>query len=185
MTIVPCTHDFMKQAEMLVQSVFPWMSPLERLSFIAIKHPDSFLGRFLRQVGGIKDVVTFDVYLDETNTVRGTTGLYRYEKDAHEAVWLAWFCVDSAVRGRGIGQALIDHTVERACNAGFAKIRLYTSTDPNEAAAQRLYQRNGFKEIRRKKGLFTTIVFRERKISEAEETDSTNTSSAHDCRLEA
>ena len=167
--IVPCTNELMKQAEMVVRTVFPWMTPFEWLSFIAIRHRDSFVGRLLSRVAGVEDLVAFDVYLDETNAVRGTTGLYRYEKDAHEAVWVAWFCVDPAVRGRGVGQALIDHTVERARNAGFKKIRLYTSTDPNEETAQRLYERNGFKEVRRERGLFTTIIFRERTIPDAEQ----------------
>ena len=89
--------------------------------------------------------------------------------DATEAVWVAWFCVDPKARGRGIGQALIDHTVSRARNAGFNRIRLYTSTDPNEAAAQRLYEKNGFKEIRRKKGMFTTTIFREKTLNDAEQ----------------
>lgn len=64
--------------------------------------------------------------------------MYRYKKDADEAVWVGWFCVDLKARGHGIGQALIEHTVARACDVGFDRIRLYTSTDPNEEAAQRL-----------------------------------------------
>ena len=168
MRIVPCSNELMKRAEMLVRSVFPSMTPLERLSFIAFKRPDGLLGRLLKRLAGVKDLVTFDVCLDETNTVRGTTGLYLYEQDAHEAVWVAWFCVDPAVRGRGVGQALIDHTVASARNAGFKKIRLYTSTDPNEEAAQRLYERNGFKEVKRERILFTTTIFRERTIADVE-----------------
>jgi ribosomal protein S18 acetylase RimI-like enzyme len=48
-------------------------------------------------------------------------------------------------------------------------MRLYTSTDPNEASAQRLYERNGFMEVGRKKGLRSTIVFREKKLDQAEQ----------------
>jgi GNAT superfamily N-acetyltransferase len=115
-------------------------------------------------LGGIKDKVAFDVCVDEAGRVLGTTGLYRYKKDAGEAVWVGWFCVDPKMRGRGIGQALIEHTVERAREAGFDRVRLYTSTDPNEEAAQRLYERNGFKEVLRRRGLFTTTIFREKGI---------------------
>jgi ribosomal protein S18 acetylase RimI-like enzyme len=43
-------------------------------------------------------------------------------------------------------------------------MKLYTSTDPNEASAQRLYERNGFMEVGRKKGLRSTTVFREKKL---------------------
>jgi ribosomal protein S18 acetylase RimI-like enzyme len=76
--------------------------------------------------------------------------------------------VDPKARGRRIGQALIEHTVARARDAGDKLIRLYTSTDPNEAAAQHLYEKNGFVEIGRKTGLFGTMIFREKKIEQAE-----------------
>lgn len=164
MQIIPCSHELMGQAESLVRSVFRWMTPIERFSFIAIKRPESIAGRLLMFLAGVKDKVAFDLYVDEAGHVLGTTGLYRYNKDAVEAVWVAWFCVDPEARGRGVGQALIDHTVTQARNAGFYRIRLYTSTDPNEAVAQRLYEKNGFKEIRRKKGLFSTTIFREKTL---------------------
>ena len=94
----------------------------------------------------------------------GTTGLYRYKRDHEDAVWVAWFCVDPESRGQGIGQMLIDHTIATALDAGFDRIRLYTSTDPNEEAAQHLYVKNGFHEIGRKRGLFTTTIFREKSV---------------------
>jgi ribosomal protein S18 acetylase RimI-like enzyme len=144
------------------------MTPFERFSFVAIRRPQSFTGRLLMFLAGVKDKVAFDVYVDEPNLVLGTTGLYRYKKDCDKAVWVAWFCVDPKARGRGVGQALIDHTVARARVAGFRLIRLYTSTDPNEAAAQRLYEKNGFVEIRCKKGLFATTIYREKKLDQAE-----------------
>ena len=169
MPIMQCSNELMGQAEALVRSVFVWMTPIERFSFVAIKYPQSVAGRFLMVLAGIKDMIGFDVYVDGVDLVIGKTGLYRYINDANEAVWVAWFCVDPKARGRGIGQALIDHTVSRARNAGFNRIRLYTSKDPNEAAAQRLYEKNGFKEIRRKKGMFTTTIFREKSLNDDEQ----------------
>ena len=166
MPIVPCSGRLMDQAESLVRSVFPSMSPIERFSFIAIRHPQRFTGRLLMFLAGVKDLVAFDVYVDEAELVLGTTGLYRYKKDSDTAVWLAWFCVDPRARGRGIGQALLDHSVARARDAGFSLMRLYTSTDPNDASAQRLYERNGFMEVGRKKGLRSTTVFREKKFDQ-------------------
>lgn len=169
MRIIPCSEELMGQAESLVRSVFRRMTPFERFSFIAIRDPKSLAGRLLIYLAGVKDKVAFDVCVDGADLVLGTTGLYRYNKDSEEAVWMAWFCVDPKARGRGVGQALIDHTVLRAQNAGYNRIRLYTSTDPNEAAAQRLYERNGFKEIGRKKGFLATTIFREKLLCDAEQ----------------
>ena len=159
----------MGQAESLVRSVFPSMSPIERFSFIAIRRPDTFTSRLLMLLAGVKDLVAFDVYVDANALVLGTTGLYRYKKDFDEAVWLSWFCVDPNARGCGIGQALIEHSVARARETGFSLMRLYTSTDPNEASAQRLYERNGFMEVGRKRGLHSTTVFREKKIDQVKQ----------------
>ena len=146
----------------MVGSVFPSMTLIERLSFIAIKHPRSIAGRILMMLAGVKDIIAFDVYVDDLGTIFGTTGLYRYKKDADEAVWMAWFCVGPKFRRRGIGQVLIDHTVLTARRAGFSRIRLYTSTDPHEAAAQRLYEKNNFRETGRKEKASETIIFREK-----------------------
>ena len=168
MPIIACTDELMPDAESLVKSVFPSMTLLERLSFIAIRRPESFAGRLLMWFAGVKSKVAFSVYIDETGAVLGTTGLYQYKRDSQEAVWVGWFCVDPKARGKGIGQKLIDHTICLAVQAGFRRVRLYTSTDPNEEAAQRLYEKNGFKEISRKRGLFTTKIFREREIKQDE-----------------
>ncbi len=164
MPIIACSNDLMAQTESLVRSVFRWMTPVERFSFIAIRFPQSISGRLIMFLAGVKDVIAFDVYVNESRSVLGTSGLYRYHRDADEAVWLAWFCVDPKARGQGIGQALIEHTVSRARDAGFRLIRLYTSTAPNEAAAQRLYEKNGFREVGRRQGIFTTTIFREKQL---------------------
>jgi len=102
--IIPCSDELMGQAKSLVRSVFRWMTPFERFSFVAIRRPQSFTGRLLMFLAGVKDIVAFDVYVDEANIVLGTSGLYRYKKDGDEVVWVAWFCVDPKARGRGIGQ---------------------------------------------------------------------------------
>lgn len=164
MPIEACDRARFSEAARLVRNVFPWMSPSEYVSLYVIANPRTRTSALLMRLAGVRDIVAFDVYLGDDGHIGGTTGLYRYEKDAHEALWVVWFCVDPRLRGKGVGQALIEHTIDRAREAGFPLLRLYTSTDPNEAAAQRLYERNGFREIGRKRGLFSTTLYREKRL---------------------
>lgn len=63
MPIMQCSNELTGQAEALVRSVFVWMTPIERFSFVAIKYPQSVAGRFLMDLAGIKDMIGFDVYV--------------------------------------------------------------------------------------------------------------------------
>ena len=79
---------------------------------------------------------------DDTNAVIGVTGLYAFE-DAPEEAWLAWFCLDPSTRGKGLGRQLLEWTIAKAKEGGYSIFKLYTSTDPNEATAQKLYESVG------------------------------------------
>lgn len=50
-----------------------------------------------------------------------------------------------ALRGRGIGQALLNHCLQRAIHHGYR--RCYLETLGSMTAARRLYRRNGFRDI--------------------------------------
>jgi putative acetyltransferase len=47
--------------------------------------------------------------------------------------------------GRGVGQAMLDHLLETAKGDGFARISLETGSTEQFAAANRLYEKNGFR----------------------------------------
>lgn len=79
------------------------------------------------------------------------TGLYNRKEFSEEEVWLGWFCSDPDVRGKGIGRKTLEWTIDKAKELGYKKFRLYTSTDPNEAAAQNLYESVGLKIYKREK----------------------------------
>jgi putative acetyltransferase len=49
-----------------------------------------------------------------------------------------------AARGRGIGQAMVEHLVAAARARGFRRVSLETGSGPAFAAARRLYARAGF-----------------------------------------
>jgi GNAT superfamily N-acetyltransferase len=114
---------------------------------------------------GVAGVYNFWIAVDEkTGSVLGTTGLYRYNRDASEAVWLAWFCVAPETRRRGVGSRLIDFSIQEAKNAGSRYLRLYTSDYPREKAAQILYESRGLHVVKEKKRLFHTVIYRERTL---------------------
>ena len=46
--------------------------------------------------------------------------------------------------GRGVGQAMLDHLLETAKRQGLARISLETGSTEQFAAANRLYEKNGF-----------------------------------------
>lgn len=81
---------------------------------------------------------------DNVDKVIGVTGLYSFT-DAQNEAWLAWFCLDPDARGKGLGRKLLEWTMAKAKEEGYTAFRLYTSTDPNEAAAQKLYESVGLK----------------------------------------
>ena len=79
-------------------------------------------------------------------------------------MWIGWFCVHKKYRGRGIGVALLNYSIEVAKERGKRYLSLYTSTDKNEAEAQVLYELNGFYITKRiyKKGY--EILFRRKDL---------------------
>lgn len=58
--------------------------------------------------------------------------------------WIEDVVVDGAVRGRGVGEALTIHALDRARSAGARTVDL--TSRPSREAANRLYQRVGFVE---------------------------------------
>lgn len=161
-------RDRLEDARKLVWRVFPHQSLPERLSFWAIANSNSPLVRQLITWAGVDDFLDLWGAVDQhTGRLVGTTGLYTYTRDKAEAAWLAWFCVDSEIRRRGIGSRLLDFTIQEARNTGRQYLRLYTSDRPNEAAAQFLYESRGLEIVAKKKRLFETTIYRELRLDQS------------------
>jgi GNAT superfamily N-acetyltransferase len=130
-------------AKALVDRVFPHQTPAERLFFWVWPRRMTKLGRALLALARVAELTEVWVAVDDDGAVLGTTGLYRYRKDADEAFWLTWFCVAPESRGAGVGAQLLDFSIAQARQRGAHFLRLYTSDDPNEAVAQNLYESRG------------------------------------------
>jgi GNAT superfamily N-acetyltransferase len=159
--IAAITEDTVGAAQALVNRVFPLQSPAESSFYWTHTHRHSYGGKLVMWLSGIAEFTALWVAIDDHNQVIGTTGLYRYRKDANEAVWLAWFCVAPEARGAGIGGRLLDFTIEQARATGAMYLRLYTSDVPNEAAAQHLYESRGLQIYRTQNRLFYRHIERE------------------------
>jgi GNAT superfamily N-acetyltransferase len=131
------------EATRLVDRVFLSQSPIERLSLRVFQTRWEWLFR----LGGFEEARFWVAMRD--GAALGIVGLYTQSQDHHEANWLGWFCVAPEARGLHIGQFLLDHAVAEAKVTGRRFLRLYTSTDLNERSAQTVYQRNGFRVVRR------------------------------------
>ena len=150
-----------KQAAKLAAGVFPYVGLYVRLSFWAYQHRGSPAVRCITRLAGVSSMVQYWAAVDEDGAVCGVAGIYEYAEDRDEALWLAWFCVDPARRGQGIGSKLLAHSIEAARATGKKYLRLYTSTLPNEAAAQVLYEKSGLRLTKKKNRLFYKMLYRE------------------------
>lgn len=150
--IEPLHEGTRRQAIALVGKIFPSQSLSERLSLrlIGTRWERVFQlfgiasGRFWTAMSG--------------GAVVGTTGLYTMTDDPPGRIWLGWFCVDPAMRGKGVGKALLDFAAKTAAAEGHASVRLYTSTAPGEAAAQALYEREGYGLVRTEQPLLWRLA---------------------------
>ena len=159
--IIELDASHAKQAAKLAAGVFPYVGLYVRLSFWAYQHRESPVARRITRLAGVSSMLQYWAAVDENGAVCGVAGIYEYAKDRDEALWLAWFCVDPARRGQGIGSRLLAHSVEAARATGKKYFRLYTSTLPNEAAAQGLYEKSGFELTKEKNRLFYKMLYRE------------------------
>ena len=147
MNILPLSKKYLDQTIQLAQEIFPgdaehfWNPDRSfKFSLRLIDDPGLWKERNLDKIG-------YWIVLNDVDEVVGVTGLYRTNEDPEGLVWLGWYCVRADQRGKGLGRKLLEWTIEKAKSEGFKILKLYTSTDPNEARAQELYEKMGFKLI--------------------------------------
>lgn len=161
--IQPLSQSTLLSAIQLANLVFPYPRFLERADFaFRLSLMSGWIPKLLFKLLSITDA-RYWVVLSENSSVIGFTGLYGYTKDRDNALWLGWTCVSPTARGMGIGGKLVDFAIAKARSEGKKFLRLYTSTSPNEAAAQHLYEHRGLGIIGEKElhGKPFKIIYRE------------------------
>ncbi len=68
-------------------------------------------------------------------------------RDADGRAWITRMRVSPSLQGRGIGQTLLDALHRRAAELGYGSLHLDTTV--GQVAAQRLYEKNGYREVGR------------------------------------
>lgn len=86
----------------------------------------------------------------DNGKVIGLIGLYNYEFDPDDLVWLGWFLVDPSARKKGIGNRLLLFAIEEAKKRGKKFLKLYSTDDSAELDSHRLYEKYGFRNIGQK-----------------------------------
>ncbi len=88
-----------------------------------------------------------DVFVatDDDGTILGTSTLVVFRIPTGRRAWIEDVVVDEAATGQGIGGLLTQAMIDRAAELGCTTVDL--TSRPSRAAANRLYQREGF-EIR-------------------------------------
>ena len=165
MKIVALTKDNIKKASNIANKIFYYEDILPEKFFKASFKPKEF--NKLLNIQQKIETCKYYVAINEKKEVIGTTGLYSIEDDEKNKYWLGWFCVNQKYRGQGIGQKLLDFTINKAKKKGAKYLNLYTSTNPLEENAQKLYKKNKFYKINKKEtqiGPHKTIYLRKKLI---------------------
>lgn len=141
--IRPLSPATRRRAKALIRRVFTDEEPLDLLNIALLGTPFQIVSRLY----GVSDQRVWTA-LSPGGEVLGVTGLYAVAGD-REALWLGWFCVAPEARGQGIGGALLDFSIAEARRSGRRLLRLHTSTDAGERAAQALYDSRGLRIVAR------------------------------------
>jgi ribosomal protein S18 acetylase RimI-like enzyme len=72
-------------------------------------------------------------------------------RDDVRRIWyIDWFALAQEYQGKGLGRDLIEIAERRTRAMGIEWLNVYTSTSPQEAAANALYEKSGFRVIEEK-----------------------------------
>ena len=99
--------------------------------------------------------------IEDNNKIIGTAAIRNLEQ-FHSACELKRMFVLKEYRKLGIGQKILDVTLDFARKAGYSKILLYSSSDLK--AARMLYLKNGFVDVQRYNDDYRADVFMQKQL---------------------
>lgn len=140
--IIKLEKKYLVKASRVADDIFKGENPPPSFMFQASLNKETF-----------SDIIGMEYFIavNEEDNVIGTSGLYLTKEDYKDSCWLGWYCVDKKYREKGIGTLLLDYAINEAKTRGKKFLNLYTSTNPREKAAQKIYEKKGFKITDRKR----------------------------------
>ena len=148
MNIIPLTKDRLEETIIMVNGVFPddldaeWSPERSFRTYMKFKEDPKLFA-----TGWLRSLNYWIVLLGNPDEVVAVTGLYRLQDDPNDRIWLGWYCVRADQRGKSLGRELLEWSIDVAKKDGFKKLRLYTTNSDDEARAQELYEKSGFKIV--------------------------------------
>lgn len=159
-SIVPLSVMNILPAIRLIRNVFYYVYPFRAPRYLLISLLPKYFQNLLLYFSKI-DQLKYWVLFDRSGKLIGTTGLYHYKSDQKDILWLGWFCIHQNKRGLGLGNFLLNYTINKAISKNAKKLKLYTSDLKEESSAQILYEKFGFNIVRQEKtNKGFTILFR-------------------------
>lgn len=156
--IVPLSKKTLESAMKLVNLCFP----------VKMKNEDS--DSLLQASLGLKNITIVDkkcVFVKywvivNNKKVIGVVGLSGNKGTINKEYWLDYLCVEPHLRRKGIGNKLLNFAINKAREDGKKYVRILTTESSDEAAAQFLYEKTGFKIIKygKEKGFPYKLIYR-------------------------
>lgn len=159
---IPLTLNLTEEAIALVQEIFPYESK-DDIRLAIRSSVDAKLAQQRTEKWDCPWNCYWVIQNDQLEII-GVTGLYELGEDRQVADWVAWFAIRPDARGQGLGKLLLQYTIEQVQNRQKKYLRLYTSSHPNEARANLLYEKNGFRITRSEQvpGSVYSTLYREK-----------------------
>jgi RimJ/RimL family protein N-acetyltransferase len=132
--LVPLNWLNLWAAWRLARNIFPKNVTEVFVSYIGALAPRWFWPKASREAIG---KLNYYIAMKDRKPV-GITGLYTFRDQPKEA-WVGWYGVGEKFRGRGLGKATLQTTMDMARKSGYETLRLWTT--PALAAANDLYQK--------------------------------------------
>ena len=158
----PLSEENLEEAVSVATSIFPEeISHIREVYEVSLRQNKSEEYWKTRRI--LEYFVAMDSHLDKIVAI---TGFYQLTEHSKDEIWLGWYGVSPSERGKGIGKKTLEWTMEEAKKRGYEVFKLWTTTDPGEKIAQKLYDDMGIyvykKELNEETG--DTVLYREMKL---------------------